>query len=180
MLKTQLRFIITVVLVLGFSISLQSLFAAWQAPSANPPSQPNIHKPINEGNVPQTKGGGFTTSSNLGVGGSATIVGTVNASSFIYTSDRRLKENIITLDNPLSKILLLEGVEFDWKDSGEKSIGLIAQDVEKVFPELVHTSKGGIKSLEYGNLVSPLIEAVKEQQKQIEELKKRINEIENK
>jgi len=71
----------------------------------------------------------------------------------------------------------LEGISFDWKDSGKKSIGLIAQDVEKVFPEIVQTEEGtGLKSIEYGKLVAPLIEAVKEQQKMIDEQKVLINQ----
>jgi len=70
----------------------------------------------------------------------------------------------------------LDGISFDWKESGEKSIGLIAQDVEKVFPEIVNTEEGtGLKSIEYGKLVAPLIEAVKEQQKMIDEQKELID-----
>ena len=70
----------------------------------------------------------------------------------------------------------LDGIYFDWKESGEKSIGLIAQDVEKVFPEIVNTEEGtGLKSIEYAKLVAPLIEAVKEQQKMIDEQRELIN-----
>ena len=106
------------------------------------------------------------------------VNGDVQATSFIYSSDRRLKENIKPVDNALDKILDLEGVSFDWKKDGRSSIGLIAQDVEKVFPEIVHTNKNtGLKSVEYGNLVSPLIEAIKEQQKEIEELKLEIEKL---
>ena len=103
--------------------------------------------------------------------------GAVVANSFIYASDRSLKENIKPVENALDKVLNLEGVSFDWKESGESSLGLIAQDVEDVFPEIVHTSDDGLKSVEYGNLVSPLIEAIKEQQKQIEELKLEIEKL---
>jgi len=74
MLKTQLRFIITIVLVLGFSISLQSLIASWQEPTVAPPGV-NIAKPINEGGVAQTKNGAFTTASDLGVGGDSIFGG---------------------------------------------------------------------------------------------------------
>lgn len=73
---------------------------------------------------------------------------------------------------------ILDGVSFDWKESGEKSVGVIAQDVEKVFPELVKTDDAtGLKSVEYGNLVAPLIEAVKEQQKQINSLKAEVEAL---
>jgi len=106
------------------------------------------------------------------------VSGSVKATSFVYPSDERLKENIQVLDNSLDKINQLEGVSFDWKESGERSIGLIAQNVEKVFPELVQTSETtGMKSVGYGNLVAPLIEAVKAQQVQISTLKKEIQEL---
>lgn len=178
MFKSLHKFIITIILVLGLSISLQSLLA-WEVPNSGP-ATPNIAKPINEGILPQTKSGDFTTSSDLGVGGSITVTGAVNAASFMYTSDRGLKKDINPINNSLQRILSLEGVEFKWKDSDDLNIGLIAQDVEKVFPEIVHTSNSGIKSVEYGNIVAPLIEAIKEQQKQIDYLKEKIYEIENK
>ena len=81
-----------------------------------------------------------------------------------------MKNNIRPIQNALEKIGNLNGVSFEWKKDGKKSIGLIAQDVEKVLPELVSTdSNTGLKSLSYGNLVAVLIEATKEQQKQIKE-----------
>jgi len=71
----------------------------------------------------------------------------------------------------------LDGISFNWKESGEKSIGLIAQDVEKVFPEIINTEEGtGLKSIEYAKLVAPLIEATKEQQKIIDEQREIINQ----
>jgi hypothetical protein len=109
-----------------------------------------------------------------------TFNGGVFASAYFYTSDKSLKENIKPLTGSLDKITALEGVSFNWKESGKKSLGLIAQDVEKVFPELVSTNAStSLKSVEYGNLVAPLIEAVKEQQKQIDELKRQVQELQN-
>jgi len=68
---------------------------------------------------------------------------------------------------------------FDWKESGEAGIGLLAQDVEEVFPELVMLDKeNGLKRLDYGQLTGPIVEAIKEQQKQIEDLENRIDELE--
>ena len=96
----------------------------------------------------------------------------VSSGSFLYSSDRNLKTNIEPLQNSLSKVLQLQGVSFDWKTTGRSDYGLIAQDVEKVFPELVSGEEGS-KSVEYGNLVGVLVEAIKEQQKQIDELKER-------
>ena len=105
------------------------------------------------------------------------VEGSINADEFLYDSDISLKENILPLSNSLSKIKKLQGVSFNWKDVEREDIGLIAQDVEKVYPEIVHTSKDGLKSVEYGNLVAVLIEAVKEQQKQIDSLQKEISEL---
>ncbi len=85
------------------------------------------------------------------------------ANSYLYASDRRLKQNIVPLSDSLSKILSLNGYSFDWKSDGKHDIGVIAQEIEKIFPALVHTNPGtGMKSVEYGNLVAPIIEAIKE------------------
>lgn len=107
------------------------------------------------------------------------VAESVTANSFTY-SDITLKKNIATIESPLTKILKLRGVTFDWKKDNKASVGVIAQEVEKVFPELVQTNAEGIKSVEYGNLVAPLIEAVKEQQKEIESLNNRIKVLESK
>ncbi|MGE0615447.1 MAG: tail fiber domain-containing protein [Bacteriovoracia bacterium] len=84
------------------------------------------------------------------------------------SSDRRLKENITSLDadESLAKILGLQGVTYDWKDrarfGASRQIGLIAQEVERIYPEAVVTNeKTGLKSIAYDHLVAPLIEAVK-------------------
>ena len=95
----------------------------------------------------------------------------IYGTAFYYSSDRNLKTNIQPISNALDKVQQLQGVTFDWKEDGSSSVGLIAQDVEEVFPELVHTDEEGVKSVEYANLVAVLIEAVKEQQKEIDELR---------
>jgi hypothetical protein len=107
----------------------------------------------------------------LSVGGNITASGTVTANS-----DEKLKENVITIENALDKVLSLRGVEYDRIDSGEHQIGVIAQEVEKIIPEVVYGDE--IKSVAYGNLIGLLIEAIKEQQKEIDELKKTINKSE--
>jgi len=86
------------------------------------------------------------------------------------TSDERLKDNIKTLENPLETVKSLRGVSYDM--FGKHKVGVIAQEVEAVVPEVVHTNDDGYKSVSYGNLVGVLIEAVKEQQTQIDELRK--------
>jgi len=102
----------------------------------------------------------------------------VKATAFYYSSDRSLKKNIQPVNNALAKIQALEGVNFRWQENDKESLGLIAQDVEKVFPELVSTDEEtGLKSVQYGNLVAPLIEAVKAQQKQIQELQQQIKKL---
>jgi len=109
------------------------------------------------------------------------VNGNVKASAFLYSSDINLKQNIQNIPNALQKIQQLNGVYFQWKESGKDGVGVIAQDIEKVFPELVATDPNtGLKSVSYGNLVAPLIEAIKEQQKQIDELKAEIEVLKGK
>lgn len=86
----------------------------------------------------------------------------VTATAFYYDSDERLKTDISTIVNPLQKILSLSGYNFTWIKDGRQDIWVIAQEVEKVFPEIVQTNAEWYKSVEYGNLVAPLIEAIKE------------------
>lgn len=102
--------------------------------------------------------------------------GDVYADAYYYNSDEKLKENIKPLEGSLENIQKLEGVSFNWEESGDKSLGFIAQDVEKVYPELVSGEEGS-KSVDYGKLVAVLTESVKEQQNQIEELQKEIEEL---
>ncbi len=101
--------------------------------------------------------------------------GTVNAANFNSTSDATLKTNVETLSGSLDAVKAMRGVSFDWIDSGDSEIGVIAQEVEEVLPELVNTNDNGIKSVKYGNIVAVLIEAIKEQQEQINELKAQLN-----
>ena len=102
-----------------------------------------------------------------------TATGDIAAANFNSTSDISLKGNIKIIEDPIKKILQLNGVTFNWKENQKPSIGVIAQELEKVFPELV--TQGDVKSVNYSGLIGVLIEAVKEQQKQIEEL--RVNNI---
>lgn len=93
--------------------------------------------------------------------------GDIRANTTVYTSDARLKKDVSTLDNALELVTKLRGVHFRWiepKSKSQKGIqtGLIAQEVEKIYPELVLTDKEGFKSVNYAALVAPLIEAVKQ------------------
>ncbi len=88
--------------------------------------------------------------------------GNVRGAAFISTSDARLKHDIKTFDGGLATIRKLRGVRFTWNEDGKPAIGLIAQEIEPILPELVREDTKGIKAVMYANLVAPLIEAVKE------------------
>ena len=93
------------------------------------------------------------------------VNGTTRSYGFFDASDKRWKEDIETIDDSLTKISKLRGVTYKWKDKekGKKlKVGLIAQEVEEVYPEVVSTDSDGYKSIEYSKLIAPLIEAVKE------------------
>lgn len=106
--------------------------------------------------------------------GNMNVTGTITATGDITAfSDERLKTDIQPLDG--KKVLEMNGVSFI-KD-GDRSSGVIAQQLEEVAPELVHTGEDGMKSVAYGNIVGYLIEAIKDQQKQIDELKSQLNKV---
>jgi hypothetical protein len=121
------------------------------------------------------------------------VNGTCEASDFNATSDVRLKENIIPLEGSLAKVLQLEGKQYNWKKDEDKNLksGLIAQEVEKIIPEVVHTkpvvddadgdenSEGksneeGMKSINYNGLVPYLVECIKELNSKIDRLESTI------
>jgi hypothetical protein len=101
----------------------------------------------------------------------APSTGQLNATELNSLSDRTKKIDIATFTHALDTVKCLRGVSFRWADTGRPSLGLIAQEVEDIIPMLVSTGPEGEKTLSYGNIVGVLIEAIKEQQKQIDELK---------
>jgi len=113
---------------------------------------------------------GHTETDTLNVSGIAT------AQDFNSASDENLKTNIRTIEDPLAKVVQIRGVNFDWKESQRPSLGVIAQEVEKVLPELV--TDNGTKTVNYNGLIGLLIETVKEQQKQIDTLSERLSKLE--
>ena len=120
---------------------------------------------------------GITTpTSKLHVGGDAVIVGVVTATDFDATSDIRLKTNIKPIDDPIAKVIQIEGVSFNWKKDNQPALGVIADQVEKILPELVHGDDP--KTVNYNGLIGLLIEVVKDQQKQINTLSERISKLE--
>lgn len=100
--------------------------------------------------------------------------GVLGATNFNSLSDRNLKENITAISYPIGVITSLIGVEYTWKDSGVKSAGVIAQDVEKVIPHAV-TETNGTKSVNYSSIIAYLIEAIKVQETRIQHLESLIN-----
>ena len=111
----------------------------------------------------------------LDVNGNINSSGTVYATHFDNISDISLKENIIQLTNSIELLSKLNPVSFDWKDSGEKSFGLIAQEVEKILPEIVHQKTDNTKTVSYIQLIPLLIQAIKIQQQQIDNINRKVN-----
>ncbi len=110
-----------------------------------------------------------TTSSGVTVTGALTATGNITA-----FSDKTLKTDINTINDALGTVGKLRGVSYKWKENNEPSIGVIAQEVEQVIPEVVHTSEHNgkeVKSVDYGKMVGVLIEAIKELKAEVEELK---------
>ena len=95
-------------------------------------------------------------------------------------SDRRWKTNFKLIDNPLKKLSLINGYYYDWKAGKDKSlqVGVIAQEIEAVLPEIVSTDSEGYKSVDYSKLTALLIEVNKAQQKEIDVLKSKLSEME--
>jgi hypothetical protein len=102
--------------------------------------------------------------------------------NLFQASDKRLKENINPLKGALQSVLKLNGYTYNWINKSKSSaqqIGLIAQEVEEQFPQLVHTDTAGNKSVAYGNMVPVLVESIKEQQLMIDEVKAQNIQLKN-
>jgi hypothetical protein len=107
-----------------------------------------------------------------------TVTGTATATDFDSTSDIRLKTNIEPIDDPLAKVIQIEGVSFNWKEDNKPALGVIADQVEEIIPEIVRGGPDTTKTVNYNGLIGLLIEAVKEQQTQIDGLKERLSKLE--
>ena len=113
--------------------------------------------------------------------------GNIIVTTTTYTSDRRYKINILDFKGGLEKIRELQGVSFDWNlekfpkngFNNRKQIGFIAQDIEKVLPEIVEQDADGMKSVDYSKITVVLVEAMKEQQNQIEIIKSENEKLNN-
>jgi hypothetical protein len=107
------------------------------------------------------------------------VSGSIRASdALLSNSDERLKENIYPIDNALSRVSQIEGVYFNWNNKTERQVGVIAQQVEKVLPEVVSEDKDSYLSVDYSKLVPLLFEAINEQSSIIMDLEERISKLE--
>lgn len=133
-----------------------------------------------------TNSGGFTIRANdidafsISTGALVSTYSTFTAGGDVVAySDRRVKENIETIDNALEKVKALRGVTYnrtDREDTSQK-VGVIAQEVQEVLPQVVHEQENGMLGVSYGNIAAVLIEAIKEQQTQIENQQSQIDEL---
>ena len=104
-----------------------------------------------------------------------------------FASDKRLKENIIEISNPLDKIKQVRGIYYDWKENVKEKgfhpnrkkneIGMIAQEVEKIIPQAIEPApfNNDYKTIKYDRIIPLLVECIKDQQKQIDELKNKLD-----
>jgi hypothetical protein len=153
-------------------------------------------------NTPTTESGGdmwvrsgsnlYYNDGNVGIGTTTPIHkldvnGSIRSTTTLVVSDKRLKKDILPIENALNKILALNGITYNWNKEFDPSknlddhnhLGLIAQDVEKILPQVINTESGRlqIKSVSYSDIIPVLIEAIKEQQNQINELKNQLKDI---
>ena len=116
--------------------------------------------------------GGYLDLNSKGIHG----VGVITATDFNSTSDIKLKINIQPIDDPLAKVVQIEGVSFNWKHDNKPALGVVADQIENILPELVQGDDP--KTVNYNGLIGLLIEAVKEQQTHIDNLEERISKLE--
>ena len=129
---------------------------------------------------------------NVNSSGTVTIEDQLDVSGSIYatgdvvayaSSDERFKDNIISIGNPNEKIKQIGGYEFDWNENQNTykghDVGVIAQEIEKVLPEVVTTRDNGYKAVKYEKLVALLIESNKELIQRVEELEKKLEDSGN-
>ena len=155
--------------------------------TTNPTSKLHVVGDVNiTGVITATAGAGIAsatilTDAGIDPNGTSTflnvnITGIATAADFNSSSDIKLKTNVQRISDPLDKIIRIEGVSFNWKKDNSPSIGVIANELEKVLPQLVTDSDP--KAVNYNGLIGVLIEAVKEQQSEIDSLKERISKLE--
>lgn len=135
----------------------------------------------------QTNAGVFTEAGRFQISGGTAlrVYGSIWANGTTYASDARFKKNIVTIENSLNKIMQLRGVRYEMMAaeypsknfSEEKQIGLLAQEVEAVVPEVVSTGDDGYKSVDYAKLVPLLIESIKDLKQKLNIMQEEINSL---
>ena len=124
---------------------------------------------------------GTNTEMKIATDGTLSVTGDVIAYA---SSDKKLKNNLILISNPLDRIRKIGGYEFDWNDNQDTysghDVGVVAQEIQEVLPEVISKREDGYLAVKYEKIVPLLIEGIKEQQKQIESLEARIKKLENK
>jgi hypothetical protein len=113
--------------------------------------------------------------------------GTAYLKTIAVTSDSRLKDNILPIESQILNLKKIQGVSYTWKNNdgkgtkgNKRTFGLLAQDLEKIYPDLVFTDEEGTKSIYYIELIPILISSIKEQQSVIEDMQKRLDVLEKK
>ena len=145
---------------------------------------------------PNPNDGDFSIGGNISVGGTAIfngfvgigttnsgncgefeVIGTVCATNFNSTSDIKFKTDIEPIKNPLSLVSKMNGVHFRWIDSQNRSYGVVAQDLEKITPELV--ANGNYKTVNYSGIIPILIESIKDLNEQVRELRNEVERLQS-
>ena len=120
--------------------------------------------------------GTLAVNSTTQINADLNVTGDVTA---FYSSDERLKDNITPIKDPLAKVLSISGNSFDWNDQSShngRDIGVIAQEIEKVLPEIVTTRENGFKAVQYEKITPLLIEAIKELSHKVDDLQQKLND----
>ena len=141
----------------------------------------NTYVSAKDGSGVEIRGGGNNSTNQITIPDDTYILATTSAFRVTgdviayYSSDKRLKDNLTLITDAVSKVSKLSGYSFDWNDKQDvykgRDYGVVAQEVEEILPELVITRDNGYKAVKYEKLTALLIEAIKEQQQQIDELK---------
>ncbi len=122
--------------------------------------------------------GDHTATQDLNMSGFKVLgADTVTAAAYLHSSDRNLKDKITDIADPFTLLDAIHGKHYVWKRNGAPAFGVIAQDVETVMPEAVATDSNGVKSVEYDQLIAPLIEAVKQLRDENATLRKDIDAL---
>lgn len=147
-----------------------SVIGGWITSIVSKPYDTSVNKQIiynDNGTANGSFGMTYDNSSNI------VYFNTVSATTFDSLSDITFKDNISNFDG-LKILNKINPVSFTWKESGDKTYGVIAQDIEKFVPELVKTNNQGVKTVSYIPLISVLIDVIKKQQTEIDEIKKQL------